>query len=114
MPIELRKTLQKRLFGGNNAAGNAKFYAFCLKNLPNICEECGKPLRYANASNVSHILTRGAFPEMAHDIRNINILCIEHHNQWEQSTTREGMKILSKNEQRIKELKCEYQVRDRL
>ena len=108
MSIELRKEVQRRKFGKNSIEGNARFYKWCLEHKPNICEECGKPIRYASAVNVSHILTRGAHPNKAYDPRNTNILCFEHHNMWEHSTTRQGMNICHKNEKIIEKLKQEY------
>ena len=108
MEHSLRVEIQKEKFGGNNAEGNAKFYKWCLAHKPNICEECGKPIRYASATNVSHILTRGSHPECAHDPRNANILCFECHSRWEHTTTRKGMNICHKNEKTIEMLKKEY------
>ena len=108
MEHSLRVEIQKEKFGGNNAEGNAKFYKWCIEHKPNICEECGKPIRYASATNVSHILTRGSHPECAHDPRNANILCFECHSRWEHTTTRKGMNICHKNEKTIEILKKEY------
>lgn len=108
MDIHLREEIQREFFGKNTMADNAKFYKWCIEHKPNICEECGKPIRYASATNVSHILTRGAFPEMAMDPRNVNILCFECHNKWEHSTTRKGMIIKARNERTIEMLKKEY------
>lgn len=108
MSHELRISVQKRLFGKNNAEGNARFYKWVIEHKPHICEECGKPLYWPSALNVSHILTRGAHPEMAHDPRNTNMLCISCHNLWEHAPTRKGMKIKEKNDVTIKKLKKEY------
>ena len=108
MSIELRKEVQREKFGKNSVENNSKFYRWCLEHKPNICEECGKPIRYASATNVSHILTRGAFPEMAYDCRNTNILGFECHSRWEHTTTRKGMNICHKNEKTIEMLKKEY------
>ena len=76
-----------------------------------VCENCGKPIRYPWATNVSHILTRGAHPEMAFDCRNINILCMECHQLWEHKTTRNRLRLwfVEKNERTIEMLKKEYQ-----
>lgn len=68
-----------------------------------------KPLREYSSVYVSHILTRGAHPDMAHDPRNINILCFNHHNQWENGDRR-AMRIYEKNVETIELLKNEYQV----
>ena len=111
LEIHLRREIQKEKFGGNNAEGNAKFYAYCLHHKPLVCENCGKPIRNPSATNVSHILTRGAHPEMAFDPRNINILCWECHNAWEHKTTRWKLRMwfVEKNDRTIEQLKQEYQ-----
>ena len=111
LEIHLRREIQKEKFGGNNAEGNAKFYAYCLHHKPLVCENCGKPIRNPSATNVSHILTRGAHPEMAFDPRNINILCWECHNAWEHKNTRWKLRMwfVEKNERTIEQLKQEYQ-----
>ena len=110
LEIGLRRQIQKEKFGGNNAEGNAKFYSYCLHHFPHVCENCGKPLPNATATNVSHILTRGSHPEMAHDPRNINVLCFECHNLWEHKTTRNRLRLwfVEKNERTIEQLKREY------
>ena len=111
LEIHLRREIQKEKFGGNNAEGNAKFYAYCLRHKPLVCENCGVPIRHPSATNVSHILTRGAHPEMAFDPRNINILCWECHNAWEHKNTRWKLRMwfVEKNERTIEELKKEHQ-----
>lgn len=53
-------------------------------------------------------MTRGAYPEMAHDPRNINILCFEMHNRWENGD-RQKMRIYPGNVRVIELLKKEYQ-----
>lgn len=110
LEIGLRIAIQKEKFGKNDDEGNAKFYHYCLTHFPMVCENCGKPIRYPWATNVSHILTRGAHPEMAHDPRNINVLCAECHELWEHKTTRDRLRMwfVEKNERTIEELKREY------
>lgn len=107
MPIALRKEIQKYLFGKNNAEGNRKFYRYCIERFPMVCEECGRPIDNPWAGNVSHILTRGAHPEKAHDPRNINILCLRCHERWENGD-RSNMRIYEKNQRTIEQLKKEY------
>lgn len=103
-----RIELQQRLFGdGHTTEENEKFYRWCWEHLPHRCEECLRPLNEYSAVYVSHILTRGAHPEIAHDPRNINILCLKHHNQWENGERR-SMRIWLKNQQTIEQLKREY------
>ena len=67
-----------------------------------------KPLRNYSAVYCSHILTRGSHPEAAHDARNINILCFEHHNRWENGD-RQNMRIYPGNMRLIELMKTEYQ-----
>lgn len=57
-------------------------------------------------------MTRGGNPEMANDPRNINILCLEHHNQWENGN-RKAMRIYEKNQKIIEELKNDYNIKDK-
>lgn len=110
MDIALRKTIQKEKFGKNNREGNSRFYRYCLTHLPHVCENCGVVVNYPSATNISHILSRGAHPEMAHDPRNVNFLCFGCHSYWEHATTRERLKswFVEKNERTIEKLKKEY------
>lgn len=108
LDINLRVSIQRALFGsGHTPAENERFYRWCWEHKPHICEECMRPLREYSATYVSHILTRGAHPEMEHDCRNINILCFNHHNQWENGN-RENMRIYLSNMKTIEQLKKEY------
>lgn len=109
MDIGLRIAIQREKFGqGHSPEENERFYRWCWEHYPHRCEETQRPLPSFSASYISHILTRGAFPEMAHDPRNINVLCVEMHNKWE-SGNRKDMKIYRANQMRIEELKKEYQ-----
>lgn len=105
-----RRDIQRELFGGNNAEGNQKFYAFCIRHKSPICEHCGKPIPHPTAINVSHILTRGSHPEMAHDPRNVQMLCAGCHGLWEHTTTRSKMNpwFVEKTNKIIERLKQEY------
>lgn len=107
MDIHLREEIQRGLFGKNTMEDNARFYRWCIEHKPNICEECGRPIRHIGAINVSHILSRGSHPECAHDPRNVNILCAEHHSVWENGD-RQSMLIYHRNERTIELLKKEY------
>lgn len=108
LDIRLRVSIQRELFGtGHTPQENEKFYRWCWANMPHICEETMRPLRHYSATYVSHILTRGAHPQMAHDPRNVNILCFEMHNKWE-TGNRESMRIYRSNMERIRILKQEY------
>lgn len=103
----LRVEIQKELWPDHTPGSNERFYKFCWTHKKHICEECMKPLKAYSAVHVSHILTRGAYPEMAHDCRNVNILCLDCHNRWE-NKDRENMRIYGVNEYTIEQLKDEY------
>lgn len=108
MDIHLRVTIQRELFGrGHTPEENEKFYRWCWNHKRHICEETMRPLPGYSATFVSHILTRGAHPEMAHDPRNVNILSFEQHNRWENGK-RENMRIFASNQLIIEQLKAEY------
>lgn len=108
MPIKVRVDVQCYLFGtGHTPAENERFYRYCWDLYPHICEECMRPLTQFSATYISHIRTRGAFPEAAHDVRNVNILCFKHHNQWE-TGNRKAMRIYPGNVQTIEQLTKEY------
>lgn len=106
--FDLRLQWQNETFGGLYIPkANERFYRYMWENKPHHCEECLKPLNHYSASFISHILSRGSSPEMAHDVRNINILCLKHHNQWE-TGERKTMRIFAGNQKIIQTLKKEY------
>lgn len=107
--IGLRVELQREIFGaGHSAEENGRFYRWCWEHNLHVCQETMRPLRHYSAAYISHILTRGAHPEMAHDPRNINILSLEAHNRWENGD-RQNMRIYESNLLIIAKLKKEYQ-----
>lgn len=103
--IKLRIRLQHQLFG--SLFEHEVFYRWMWARKRHICEETMRPLEQYSAAYISHILTKGAHPEMAHDPRNINILCYEAHNQWEFGD-RQKMRIFESNRLIIEKLKNEY------
>lgn len=106
--INLRVSIQRELFGrGHTPEENERFYRFCWDHYPHVCSETMRPLYEYSAAYVSHIMTRGAHPEMAHDPRNVNILCWEMHNRWENGD-RQNMRIYRANLLTIEQLKKEY------
>lgn len=114
MDIRLRVEIQRELFGhcitgrgANIMAANERFFRWVWEHKPHQCEECLKPLRNYSAVYCSHILTRGAYPEMAHDARSINILCFEHHSLWENGD-KTKMRIYPGNIRLIELMKNEY------
>ena len=83
-----------------------EYYRKAWDNSPKVCEECGVVLKGYSATFVSHILARGSHPELALHPLNHNILCYEHHHQWEFSD-RTKMKIFNKNQLTINKLKTQ-------
>ena len=106
--INLRVSIQCELFGrGHTPEENEHFYRFCWDHYPHVCSETMRPLHQYSAAYVSHIMTRGAHPDMAHDPRNVNILSVEMHNRWENGD-RQNMRIYRANQLTIEQLKKEY------
>lgn len=103
--IDLRVQIQRDLFG--DLTDHNKFYRWVWDRKPHICEETIRPLSDYSAVYISHILTKGARPEMAHDPRNVNILCLAAHNHWEFGD-RTQMRIYAKNLLTIQKLRKEY------
>ena len=107
LDYQLRTKLQFQLFEktefghGDIPKANQKFYLYAWENtLIKVCEECMHPLWDFKAIYISHILARGGYPELAHDLRNFNLLCPKCHAQWERDYS--GMKIRKKNKVAIK------------
>lgn len=48
-----------------------------LKELGNVCMLCGGSPRTGSIIHVDHILPRSIYPELALDIKNLQILCLE-------------------------------------
>lgn len=113
MYIKLRIAIQKEIFGhcifgrGDVMQANERFFRWVWAHKPHICEETMQPLRNYSAVHCSHILTRGAHPEMAHDPRNINLLTFEMHERWENGD-RQNMRIYARNMRIVELLKQEY------
>lgn len=110
MPIKLRIEIQDEVFGKFRSgipAANSNFYKWCWERMPHYCQETMKPLRTYSSVYISHIMSRGAHPECAHDPRNVNILCAEAHAKWENGR-REEMRIYLGNMYTIERLKQEY------
>lgn len=115
----LRVEIQREIFGGADGyvsrrdipVANERFFRWVWKhktpNDPHVCEECGRPLHHYSAMFCSHVLARGAHAEMAHDPRNINILCGRCHEKWENGK-RSEMKIAPGNDELIRMLRSEY------
>lgn len=83
---------------------NENYYRESYENSNKKCEECGLPLPEYSAIWVSHILSRNDFPELRDHPLNHNILCGEHHSQWESPLLRKTMRIYPKNKETILKL----------
>lgn len=114
LDIALRVDIQRNLFGlggfdkKSRPQANQRFYEWVWNRKPHVCEEFMIPLMQYSAKFISHILTRGAHPEMAHDPRNVNILSFKAHQKWEDATKRKYMRIYAKNIRIIQFLKNDY------
>lgn len=68
-----------------NANADSRFYKRILDKWETdgelYCKECGIPIEEPSASNVAHILSRGAFPQLRHDPENVICLCFDCHFQ---------------------------------
>ncbi len=103
LPIQLRNEIQKELFKCDE-----DFYRYFYDHHPtHTCEEHGHPIREYSAINCSHILSRGAYPQMRYDLRNANLLCLEAHQQWE-SHKKHNMVIYQQNIRTLEKLSMEY------
>lgn len=118
MPIDLRKMLiadeitHSYLSRADNIpAANQRFYKWVWKNKGHFCEESGIELFDFRSEYISHILSRGAFPELAYDPRNTNILTRENHSKWENNLINPGMRIYGKNIMIIEMLLKDYGIK---
>lgn len=106
LPIQLRVKIQSQF------KSDVAFYKWFYNNHPTqTCEEHGHPIYEYSSKFCSHILTRGAHPEMRFDARNMNLLCVPMHNLWEVGTVKQKMKmnIWLPNQKTIDLLHSEYQ-----
>lgn len=90
---KLKREIITKLFGsGNTEQQNERFFRWIWAHKPHYCEECLRYLPEYSAVYCSHILSRGSHPEFAYYPENIQILCFQHHNQFEHKTTRTKMR----------------------
>lgn len=71
---------------------------------PHVCEECGAELKEFKGMYVSHIVGRDLSRRQYYNPENVNILCEDHHREWEYGNRR-AMKIWATNEKIIERLK---------
>lgn len=87
------------------------FYLKLWESRAHYCEECGTFLgnSFRNKEGkiikyrYSHILGKKAYPEFRRNEKNINILCLDHHYQWDFGD-KKSMKIYPNNQIIIQEL----------
>lgn len=86
-----------------------EFYLECFNNSNHICEECGTPLptefrdekgRVIARWRYSHIFPKSIYPELRHEVSNINHLCLIHHIQWDHGD-KTSMKIYEINRKKF-------------
>src|ERR1035437_5130074 len=80
------------------------FYMKAWRMKTNICEECNKVLPRFSRMFISHILSKGAFPNLRHNFENYQKLCADCHIRFE-TGARKGMKTYPEIEKRIQKLK---------
>ena len=105
---KIYNSTQKRLKNDKKDAlinKDEELYEYIFETKTNVCEECGASLpgKFRDIEgNViarwqySHILSKGAYPQLRHNKENINRLCFECHQKWEFGK-REEMNIYEKN-----------------
>lgn len=76
-PIKRTKLKVKR-----KVTGQARVFKEIWEERPHECEVCHIPLHEATASNFSHLLPKGTFPDLMLDKRNILIKCKPCHDLW--------------------------------
>ncbi len=102
-PKEASTKKLKLSYSNKNSAADTVFYQKAWQASGKRCEECGMELHGFSRFYISHILSKGAFPSLRHDMDNYNCLCLTHHAQYETGKRRE-MKIWETNKEKIKNL----------
>ena len=106
----LKRTAMKKVSAKRPGVLKAdrEMYQRIWDSRPRVCEECGIQLGSEPRPHFfSHILTKAAHPKLRHVDQNIQLLCLEHHNQWEFGKRKE-MRTWELNECRIS-LLLEYE-----
>lgn len=90
---------------GKNLLLDELFYEQCFNQSNHRCEECDKQLpekfrdedgKIIARYRYSHIIPKSIAPELRHEIKNINHLCLNDHGKWENGD-KASMKIYEKN-----------------
>lgn len=64
-------------------SGQKELFIEIWNERPHVSEVSGKPLREFDVRYFSHILTKGAYPSMKLNKRNIILMTPEEHHEWE-------------------------------
>lgn len=84
-----------------------QFYRQIWEEREHKCKECGRFLGdKLHHLFFSHHLAKGTYGKLRHDPENIDLLCMEHHTQWDFGN-KEMMKIYSE-ERRLKLIQKYY------
>lgn len=106
---ELRKSVVKSSSRTNDKIkADELFYKECFDVSNHLCEECETQLPTSFSENgkvlarwrYSHIIPKSIAPNLRHTIDNINHLCLECHQKWENGLKKE-MLIYKGNQKRF-------------
>ena len=75
-----RKALKPR--SPKNKGGQVALFERIWESRPHSCEVCGARIGEPTASNFSHLLPKGSYPEYKLDERNVELWCEGCHNVW--------------------------------
>jgi len=102
-----KKNKEKKV---NKIKEDEDFYKECFDScLEHKCEECGSPLpdkfkddngKVIAKWRYSHIIPKSIHSKLRHVVKNINHLCFDCHQEWENGN-KESMSIFEKNKKRF-------------
>lgn len=75
-----RKKMKPR--SPKNKSGQAALFKHIWESRPHSCEVCGTRIEEATASNFSHLLPKGMYPDFKLREDNIVIKCRDCHDTW--------------------------------
>lgn len=87
-----KKSIAKKKDSGL-ADEDEKFFRMAWATLPHYCIECDAEIRKYSRWNIHHILPKSKYPFFRHDIRNVVMLCYQHHGEAESAISYPKMKI---------------------
>lgn len=75
----LRRSGKLKPRSPRNKGGQVALFNRIWDSRPHKCEVCGVAIKEPTASNFSHIISKGAYPSMKLDERNVEIWCQNCH-----------------------------------